>query len=1033
MFFAAFCAAMLLCGSVCAQTPAPSPNEPTEVESFATTLIAISPQERNSLLAEKKQLVTPDLRKVLIRRGNTQLAEGSYSTAYAIYDLAKNIAEQIGDKEGVASAALDIGTVYYFQANYPAALEHYQKARELFREVPNDYESAKALSGLALIYKEQRRDKEALVALKQALDEFKSLGDKEEMGNTLNSIGTIYYGQGNYTAAADAFMKSSEANNTSDNLIRLADSFYMQGDYSLALNYYQQSIDKLDKNRDAAGLIAALNGAANSSYYQGNFDEALRYYERNLPIQQTMRDRVGVANSLKGIGNVYRARNEYPAALDNYYKSLNLSEQLKTQTGSINGSIGLVRALQGNYDQALQFYQKALADFEANGNKIDTGRALSLIGNVNYAQGNYEAALQSYRRGLTLREESDDKLGQGDVLSGIGSTFLRLRNYPEALNSYQKALVQFDAIANKSRTADVLTRVADTFLLQGEYAKGLSAAESALSLATQLKELDTLWYAQTLAGKAQLRLDHETQAVQAFKDSVATVEKLRTQPGNASGSERDSSEPYLLQVELLMSQHHPGEAFDYAERAKTESLIELLRNGNAIPRQGLSVEEQSEEQRLIGAINSLELQLERETQLRTSTEARVRNLQERLAQARQAYADNKQALYKAHPELKILRGELPALTLSEMRSLVTDNNTALLEYAVTPENTYLFVLTNEQAGTRRRTTPSLSLKVYPLEIKNYELAPRVREFEESLASRSENFNHLARELYDILIKPAGDQLLLKTRLVVVPDGVLKRLPFEALQPVDNHYVIDQAQVTYAPSLSALREMRKKRARRPNSALVAFGNPLLSKDFETRFDLAYSGAKLDSNIEQQESMQQIATAYHSTNTQLLSATDASEERLKAEATRAGILHFATPVLLDDTTPMSSFVALAPGMNKQNEGFLQPREIMNSKSSAQLVVMPATQQRSGFSGAAEFAMAWSWFAAGTPSTLLGRWDVKSPALNQFLSTFYWKIRPGTKRIQPSKSNALRESILSLRKSAEYQHPYYWAGFALIGDAQ
>src|SRR4030095_4055206 len=106
---------------------------------------------------------------------NTHLMEGRYSTAFEIYDLAQNIAERIGDKEGVASAALDIGTVYYYQANYPAALEHYQKARELFREVPNDYESAKALSGLALIYKEQRRDAEALKAFQQVLKEFKSL------------------------------------------------------------------------------------------------------------------------------------------------------------------------------------------------------------------------------------------------------------------------------------------------------------------------------------------------------------------------------------------------------------------------------------------------------------------------------------------------------------------------------------------------------------------------------------------------------------------------------------------------------------------------------------------------------------------------------------------------------------------------------------------------------------------------------------------------------------------------------------------
>ena len=218
----------------------------------------------------------------------------------------------------------------------------------------------------------------------------------------------------------------------------------------------------------------------------------------------------------------------------------------------------------------------------------------------------------------------------------------------------------------------------------------------------------------------------------------------------------------------------------------------------------------------------------------------------------------------------------------------------------------------------------------------------------------------------------------------------------------------------------------------NSSLVALGSPLLSKDFANRVELGYADAKLESSGEQEESMKQVAAAYNNPKTELLSGAAATEERSKSESTRAGILHFATTVLLDDTTPMSSFVALAPGTNRQDEGFLQAREILNSKSAAQLVVMPSVQQRGGFTGAASLGIAWSWFAAGSPTVLLGRWEVKSPAFNQFLTSFYTRIKP-VRRVQPSSATALRESILALRKSDEYQHPYYWAGFTLIGDAR
>ena len=174
----AFLYLLLLSLSVSAQTPPRA--ELSEIDDLATTLVTLkTPEEREELLAKNRTLMTPSLRKALITQGNSHLVAGRYSTAFEIYGIARNVAEKIGDKEGLATAWLDIGTIHYFQANYPAATEHYTKARELFIEVPNQHEAAKALSGLALIYREQRRDTEALAALEQVLKEFTSLGDKE--------------------------------------------------------------------------------------------------------------------------------------------------------------------------------------------------------------------------------------------------------------------------------------------------------------------------------------------------------------------------------------------------------------------------------------------------------------------------------------------------------------------------------------------------------------------------------------------------------------------------------------------------------------------------------------------------------------------------------------------------------------------------------------------------------------------------------------------------------------------------------------
>jgi CHAT domain-containing protein len=1033
----------LMSGSVSVSSQTIRPGFVDPVQDLAAQLIAAkSEQERVTLLAANKGLITIRLRRVLIQKGNMLLTAGQYAKAFDVYVAAKQVAEQIGDKEGVATAMLDLGTVYYLQANYNSALDHYKQARELFVQAGNNYEAAKALSGVALIYKEQRRNADALKSFNQVLKEFESLNDKEEMANALSSIGTIYYEERKFTEASSAFLKSTELSSTADNTIRIADSFYMQGDYAEASNYYKKSLASFYEQNNPAGVISALGGAANSAYYLGNYDEALEYFQRNVTVQQSQRDEVGLATSFRGAGNVYRSRGDFSRALENYQQSLDVAEQIKAPRGTTKGSIGLVRALQGENSQALDYYGKALAEFEETDNKVDKARVLGLIGNVYYAQGNYESALESYRRGLVIREGMDDKPGTADLLSGIGTVNLRMKKYPEALDSYTRALTLFEAADHKAGAANTLSKIADTYLQQGDHGQAFNFAERASALAKQIENNDLLWHARLLSGKAQRGLDRPAQALQSFLEAITIVESLRARPAaSEAGTERSGVLPYLAAVDLLVEQNRAAEAFEYAERAKVQSLIELLRRSNSQSVKSMSAAEQAEERKLAGSAVSLELQLEREALSRTSTTNRRAAMRDRLNQARSAYANFRNRLYLAHPSVKVERGELAALKPEQLRPLLSDGRTALLQYVITENNVYLFALTVDDAnkkigGKRTRAGTVTALKVYPLSVSREALAQHIAAFSHLLSKRDESFQPLGRELYDALIRPAEEQLSGKTKLVIVPDGSLWRLPFEALQPADDGYLLDQAAISYAPSFSTLREMLKQR--RPANptralALMAFANPQLSKELLQRLELTYKNEKIELSPEEENEIQRLRTVYGEAQSRSFTGQNASEERAKLEAARAGVLHFATPALLDDISPMYSFIALSStSENNANDGLLQTREIINLDTPARMVVLSASRFRNDASatGAAPIGLAWSWFVAGSPSTVFSRWQVNSPGTTQMMAEFHSRLRS---RKSNSKANALQQSALALRRSTDYRHPYYWAAFSVIGDAR
>jgi CHAT domain-containing protein/tetratricopeptide (TPR) repeat protein len=1010
-----------------AYSQAQTPILPTEVDDFATLLITTrTSEERANLLANKKDLLTPALRRSLIRQGNVHLMAGQYASAFDIYSLTRNVAEQIGDKEGVATALLDIGTVYYFQANYSAALEQYQEARQLFLEVNNWYEAGKALSGLALIYKEQRRDAEALAALKQTLAEFTELNDKEEMANALSSIGSIYYSQRDYSAAAEAFRKSAELNPNAENVVRIADSLYMQGDYTQASRYYKQSLNELANQNNAAGLISSLNGAANSAYFQGNYDEALDYYQRSLVLERSQRDQLGVANAFRGIGNVHRSRGDYAAALESYFNALQISEVLKTNTGLILASVGLTRSLQNDNAAALDYYGKALERFKLDGNQIDSSRVLSLIGNSHYILGNLDLAIDSYQKGLSIREGMDDAEGQADLQAGIGTVYLRKRDYADALSHYNAALRLLGPNGNKAVVASTLTRIADVYLAQGKYDDTFKVATQALNLAKDGANKEVYWYALLLIGKAQVALGKNIQGRDAFTSAVSAIESLRSEPTlSAAEPGRSSILAYHAAVDLFIADGNAAEALDYAERGKVQSLYEVFRRNNALSVRGMTPKEQTDERTLIGEAISLQLQLERDSQTPTSTAARQSSLNDRLQQTRAAYSAFRNQLFSAHPTLKVERGEVPALQLDEARMLVGDRQTALLEYVTTDRDTYLFVLAleeNEKTSQRARTA-TITLRAYPLNIPYEQLTALVNELQNGLTTQNQDVTHNLQRAYDILLRPAAEQFIGRSRLVIVPDGVLWKVPFEALQPNGEDYVIDQFDVSYVPSLAALREFRKFRRETSIASLLAVESPVISAQLSERMKLSYPDIHFESTAQENSEVESLASIYPSSRRKLFTGALATEDVVKRESARSTILHIGAPALLDDTTPMSSFIALS-NTGSNDDGFFQSREILNLQTTAKVAVLSHVSHIGNYS-TAQLAMSWAWFVAGAPDVVLNRWETNSPSNAILLKEFHSRLR--MQRL----AKALQQSALSLRNSTDYKHPYYWAGWFLIGQ--
>jgi CHAT domain-containing protein len=184
------------------------------------------------------------------------------------------------------------------------------------------------------------------------------------------------------------------------------------------------------------------------------------------------------------------------------------------------------------------------------------------------------------------------------------------------------------------------------------------------------------------------------------------------------------------------------------------------------------------------------------------------------------------------------------------------------------------------------------------------------------------------------------------------------------------------------------------------------------------------------------VQRVAAIYGKGRSLTMIGTAAREDRLKQEAPKHSILHIATHGVLDNASPLYSHLVLAPGARAgvaADDGRLSAREILGLTLQAELVVLSACETARGRVAAGEgiIGLTWALFIAGVPTTVVSQWRVDSDSTARLMVGFHGRLAAPGSTAAASASEALRGSALALLANPSYRHPFYWAGFVVVGD--
>lgn len=863
------------------------------------------------------------------------------------------------------------------------------------------------------------------------------------LATTYYNIGRSYSGLGQLSKAIEAYERSrrifQQAGLQRDLSYVLADLgrlHFILEDHEKARTYSEQSLALINlaesqvistEPPEEYTKATALATLADLDLRDGDQHQAIQKLRESLALHQKLSRQNSfysslIADDLQGLGRVFTARGDYAQALAYLNQALSIVKNLSDPTRMANllNGIGVLYSEQEDYAQAKKSLDASLQIYLSINKQREAAEVLLNLGVIEQRQLNYDEALSLFRRSIQQAKATksiDVEIAAGE---GIGVALTGKKDFPGAVENLNRSLETAKSTGDKTRQTELLWRLAETYYEMGNYAQAVTNAESAVALARSAHLPKLAYLATTTLGQvyaAQGKLDV---AKQVLTQAIEQLEMLRNQvAGRETAAQlffENKLAPYHAMVEILVKQGNPLEALLYAERAKGRVLLDVV-SGSSRPEVSkvVSPAEKEESLRLNRKISEINDRIKRQS----ADAIALSSLSSQLDNARLEYQAFQDALYVAHPDLRTRSGRTDALTATDVGAL-TASGAVFMNYVVTKDRVLLLVLTKDVSSG------GANVRAYPIGIKPSDLLAKVNQFHDRLANRHPDYASISRELYTLLVGPAENQLGVKT-LCVIPDSFLWNLPFQAMKK-DGHFLIEDHAIYYAPSLSVLREMNRKDSitQRTDPSLIAFGNPVIGKDEQRKEELCPLP-------EAETEVKSIAGSFSPIGRKIVIGREATEKMFRALAPTYSTIHLATHGVIDNRQPLYSHLLLTKTEGDvENDGLLEAREIMNMNLRADLAVLSACETANGrvSPGEGVVGMSWAFFVAGTRSMLVSQWKVNSASTSQLMANFYKARASRDSHIRGNKAKALQDAALKTMKDQRYKHPFYWAGFVVIG---
>jgi CHAT domain-containing protein/tetratricopeptide (TPR) repeat protein len=883
--------------------------------------------------------------------------------------------------------------------NYQNAVFHQERLLASLGESAQPEERSEALYRLGILYSRLEQFDPSIRYLEQAIEWWTKAEELDRLAEGIAQLGVVRENMGAYSAALTDFGRSfalyeeiGEIGDVATQHRRIGRIFYLRlGRYEKAREQFQTALGLYLDLADRQGEAETRFEIGLTYEKMGLFDEADTHYLAGMHIGETLESPFLLATGHLYLANTAWFRGNYQDAFQHLTQAGKQAEAAQDAqlTIMVKNTRGLIYWTLNDLDKGLVHLKQAVELAKKSDIKTELASSLNNLGLIYRQQGDYATSLEYFEQAKAIDESLNSRWGLGYDYRNIGMALLKLDRLQEALTYLTRAAETSAEIKNAINWVKALLELGNVHRQLKHPEKAVEYYQQAYDLSKKYGIKEVLWRA--AAGQAGIFREggKAEEAFRWYDDAVNVVEGMRAAlkiDELRNSFQANKQDLYRETIGLLVEMGRTDDAFNYLERSRSRSFIDLLGNQKRTLKSPV-------DQKAVDSISQLALRVEALTKEVGSYDEVPTELDELLRDAKAAHEEAILELKQRNPGLSSFVSVDP-LKLSEVQKML-EPGTALVSYLLWKNTTYAWFIQKDDT------------KFFQMAGGESTIEPLVKQYR-GLVQNSEPVETELRSLYAGLIKPLEKHLEGIEHLGIIPDGALHFLSFSALKS-DQGYLIDRYPIFYSPSASVLEYTFAKRKDKKLIKVLAIGNPDLGN---YNYDLPLAELEAQS------------IKWNYPDMDILTGANATKEWFVENISKYGIIHLASHGEFDEVNPLFSSLWLSSS-NPENRK-LTVNEVFGLEINADLVTLSACQTGLGKLNAGELiGLNRAFIYAGTHALVSALWRVDDLSTSVLMKHFYRNY------VTMNKAKSLRQAQLIVKR--DFPHPSYWAGFNLVGDYQ